>query len=79
MVADVCSSTIPGLMGALCGSRTVTLKQLVEAAMLPLADAPTLNTGTMITEAGEEEEESLCERRLLLQEEDEARPHRRLP
>ncbi|TWW55992.1 Transposon TX1 uncharacterized 82 kDa protein ORF 1 [Takifugu flavidus] len=40
---DVCSSAIPGLMVALCGSRTVTLKQLVEAAGPALADARTLS------------------------------------
>ncbi|TWW77687.1 hypothetical protein D4764_12G0010770 [Takifugu flavidus] len=41
---DVSSSAMPGLMVALYGSRTVTLKQLVEAAGLALADARTLST-----------------------------------
>ncbi|TWW67213.1 hypothetical protein D4764_02G0002540 [Takifugu flavidus] len=41
---DVCSSAMPGLMGALCGSRTVTLKQLVEAAGPALAAVRTLST-----------------------------------
>ncbi|TWW77605.1 Transposon TX1 uncharacterized 149 kDa protein ORF 2 [Takifugu flavidus] len=41
---DVCSSTMPGLMVALCRSRTVMLKQMVEAAGPALADAWTLST-----------------------------------
>ncbi|TWW61050.1 Transposon TX1 uncharacterized 149 kDa protein ORF 2 [Takifugu flavidus] len=41
---DIWSSTMPRLMGALCGSRTVTLKQLVEATGPMLADAQTLST-----------------------------------
>ena len=41
---DVCSSTVPGLMGALCRSNFVCLSQLVEAAGLALMDSRALSS-----------------------------------
>ncbi|KAI3366309.1 hypothetical protein L3Q82_000426 [Scortum barcoo] len=41
---DVCGSTVPGLMGALCSTGTVCLKQLVDAAGPALADAQAVSS-----------------------------------
>ncbi|KAI3367040.1 hypothetical protein L3Q82_009670 [Scortum barcoo] len=41
---DVCSSTVPGLMGALCRTRAVCLKQLVDAAGPVLTDAQAVSS-----------------------------------
>ena len=41
---DVCCSTVPGLMGALCRSNIVCLSQLVDAAGLALTDSRALSS-----------------------------------
>lgn len=41
---DVCSSATPGLMGALCSSKIVTLKQLVDTVGPALSDAQALSS-----------------------------------
>ncbi|KAI3355583.1 hypothetical protein L3Q82_018417, partial [Scortum barcoo] len=41
---DVCGSTVPGLMGALCSTGTVCLKQLVDAAGPVLTDAQAVSS-----------------------------------
>ncbi|KAI3361473.1 hypothetical protein L3Q82_012948, partial [Scortum barcoo] len=41
---DVCGSTVPGLMGALCRTGAVCLKQLVDAAGPALTDAEAVSS-----------------------------------
>uniref|UniRef100_A0A8P4KAC5 Reverse transcriptase domain-containing protein n=1 Tax=Dicentrarchus labrax TaxID=13489 RepID=A0A8P4KAC5_DICLA len=41
---DVCCSTVPGLMGVLCSSRVVCLKQLIDAAGPELTDVQSLGS-----------------------------------